>query len=132
MFSTRKNQISAKEAKQVIILRFQERRIRQGAKLENKAQYLGGFGKATNPFPILLTDKAMFAFLDLKNQEKGCLRYLTPIECERLMGLPDNWTYSGVEGTIISDNARYKVLGNSIVLPCAEYIMSGIAEVFNL
>lgn len=132
MLSTRRNRISAKEAKQVSILPFQERIIRQGAKLENKTQYLGGFGKATNPFPTLLTDKTMFAFLDLKNQEKGCLRYLTPIECERLMGLPDDWTYSGAEGTIVSDNARYKALGNSIVLPCAEYIMSGIAEVFNL
>lgn len=38
------------------------------------------------------------------------IRRLTPIECERLMGLPDNWT----EG--ISDTQRYKCCGNGIVV----------------
>ena len=37
------------------------------------------------------------------------IRRLTPIECERLMGYPDNWT----EG--LSDTQRYKTLGNGIV-----------------
>jgi len=45
------------------------------------------------------------------------VRRLTPIECERLMGFPDNWTAGH------SDSARYRMLGNSVAVPCAEYIM---------
>lgn len=55
-----------------------------------------------------------------KNQ---ILRRLTPLECERLMGFPDLWT--GIDGA--SDSARYRALGNSVVIPCVEYIMHGIA-----
>jgi len=51
------------------------------------------------------------------------VRRLTPVECERLMGFPDNWTMLGdwVDSTgkkhKDSDSARYKALGNSICLP---------------
>lgn len=44
------------------------------------------------------------------------LRRLTPIECERLQGFPDNWT----EG--ISDNNRYKCLGNAVTVNVIEAI----------
>ena len=44
------------------------------------------------------------------------IRKLTPVECERLQGYPDNWT----EGE--SDNQRYKCLGNSITVNVAECI----------
>ena len=44
------------------------------------------------------------------------VRRLTPIECERLMGFPDNWTAGH------SDSARYRMLGNSVAVPCAEYV----------
>ena len=47
------------------------------------------------------------------------IRYLTPLECERLMGWPDNWTKYGVnkEGKTVelSDNARYNLIGNGVV-----------------
>jgi len=59
---------------------------------------------------------------------EGVARRPTCRECERLMGLPDDWTKYGKDGELISDTARYKALGNAIVLPCAEYIMKGIAE----
>ena len=42
------------------------------------------------------------------NAKKGFLRRLTPIECERLQGFPDNWT----EG--VSDTQRYKQCGNAV------------------
>lgn len=55
---------------------------------------------------------------------KGLLiRRLTPLECERLQGFPDGWT--DIPGA--SDSARYKALGNSVAIPCVEYIMRGIA-----
>ena len=51
------------------------------------------------------------------------IRRLTPLECERLQGYPDGWT--DIPGA--SDNARYKALGNSVAIPCVEFIMSRIA-----
>lgn len=50
------------------------------------------------------------------------VRRLTPTECERLMGFPDDWTAYGADGKPISDSARYRMLGNSIVVPVAEWI----------
>ena len=71
----------------------------------------------------------MFSFWYEGEEQDGFLRYLTPTECERLQGLPEGWTAYGHEGQPISTGARCKALGNSIALPCAEYIMSGIGEV---
>ena len=51
------------------------------------------------------------------------IRRLTPLECERLQGFPDGWT--NIPGA--SDSARYKALGNSVAIPCVEYIMAWIA-----
>ena len=45
------------------------------------------------------------------------------------MGLPEGWTRYGADGEKILSSHRYRALGNAIVLPCAEYIMAGIAEV---
>jgi len=42
------------------------------------------------------------------------IRRLTPTECERLQGFPDNWTKYGVEGEEISDTQRYKMMGNAV------------------
>lgn len=46
-------------------------------------------------------------------------RRLTPIECERLQGFPDNWT-------IGSDSQRYKQLGNAVTVNVIEYLISQI------
>ena len=51
------------------------------------------------------------------------IRRLTPLECERLQGFPDGWT--DIPGA--SDSARYKALGNSVAIPCVEFIISRIA-----
>lgn len=51
------------------------------------------------------------------------IRRLTPLECERLQGFPDGWT--DIEGA--SDSARYKALGNSVAIPCVDYVLQGIA-----
>jgi site-specific DNA-cytosine methylase len=44
------------------------------------------------------------------------VRRLTPVECERLQGFPDNWTATSF-GQPQSDSARYRELGNSIAVP---------------
>lgn len=56
------------------------------------------------------------------------LRYITPLECERLQGFPDKWTHVGVdkEGRVkrISDTQRYKCLGNAVSVPVINAIIS--------
>ena len=54
------------------------------------------------------------------------VRRLTPVECERLQGFPDQWTAQGADGKHISDSARYAAIGNSVALPCVDYVISGI------
>lgn len=51
------------------------------------------------------------------------IRRLTPMECERLQAFPDLWT----EVMSASDSARYKALGNSVAIPCVEFIMEGLS-----
>ena len=102
-----------------------------------------------------------------------CVRYivrrLTPTECARLQGFPDEWarpdkkseftdeeyefwlnvrnTHAEINGKTVksytkdqmlnwynklhTDSAEYKLWGNGIALPCALYVMQGIADVLN-
>lgn len=45
---------------------------------------------------------------------EGTIRRLTPIECERLQGFPDDWTKYGFKGGLMSDTQRYKMCGNAV------------------
>lgn len=56
------------------------------------------------------------------------IRRLIPVECERLQGYPDNWTKYGADGAEIADTARYKAIGNSICVFCAERVYLGILD----
>ena len=56
------------------------------------------------------------------------IRRLTPTECERLQGFPDNWTATGHDGQAISDTQRYKALGNSVAIPCVLFVLEGIKK----
>lgn len=53
---------------------------------------------------------------------EGKPRRLTPVECERLQGFPDDWT------AISADVHRYKQLGNAIAVPVAEWIARRIQD----
>ena len=80
-------------------------------------------------FPtILASEQAAFAYYYEDDPLGGCIRYPTEAESERLIGLPPDWTKYGADGKEIRSSSRYMALGNSIALPCAEYIMAGIAE----
>lgn len=60
------------------------------------------------------------------------VRRLTPRECERLQGFPDNWTlipWRGRPAAECPDGPRYKALGNSMAVPCMKWIGQRIAEV---
>lgn len=52
------------------------------------------------------------------------IRRLTPIECERLQGLPDNWTLVENEDDI--NSLRYKAIGNAVSVPVVRWIASRI------
>ena len=56
----------------------------------------------------------------------GGVRRLTPLECERLQGLPDNYTL--IDDKSCSDSARYKAIGNGMAQPVADWILKRIAE----
>lgn len=55
------------------------------------------------------------------------VRRLTPLECERLQGFPDNWTLTPTS----CDTNRYKALGNAITVNVAEWIFKRLKECAN-
>jgi DNA (cytosine-5)-methyltransferase 1 len=59
------------------------------------------------------------------------VRRLTPRECERLQGFPDDWTRWDAEGKEISDSARYRMLGNAVTVSVAEWIGERIVSHLN-
>lgn len=66
-------------------------------------------------------------------RENELVRRLTPLECERLQGLPDGWTDIGDwtddkgKKHKTTDSNRYKALGNSIALPFWKYLLKRIS-----
>lgn len=53
---------------------------------------------------------------------RNLVRRLTPLECERLQGFPDNWTAIPFQGKPASDGPRYKALGNSMPVTVMDWI----------
>ena len=91
---------------------------RDSIKLKNTANTIvasySGLGNFNQP--AILTDD-------------GQIRRLTPLECERLMGFPDNWTVFGVDGKRISDSQRYHQLGNAV---CPNVIEAVFDKIFSI
>lgn len=84
-----------------------------GRKLENGGQ---GIGVSETGYTLTATDRhAVFDGLRV--------RRLTPIECERLQGFPDNYTLIPYLGKPdCSDSHRYRTLGNSMAVPVMRWI----------
>jgi site-specific DNA-cytosine methylase len=55
------------------------------------------------------------------------VRRLTPLECERLQGLPDGWTATSNQRPQ-KDTHRYRQLGNSVAVPVFEWVARGITD----
>ncbi len=77
-------------------------------------------------------------------QQNLTVRRLTPIECERLQGFPDNWTSEKMElilegnewkatGKVVkqADGPRYKAMGNAVTVNVAEWIGKQIGKVLS-
>lgn len=65
------------------------------------------------------------------------VRRLTPLECERLQGMPDGWTdlgdWTDENGKIHkeADSPRYKALGNGVALPFWEWLLGRISAQYD-
>ena len=71
------------------------------------------------------SDKA-YALID---DGRPHIRCLTPLECERLMGMPDNFTLIPFGKKMASDTVRYKAIGNSLVIPDVQWIGERIKQI---
>jgi DNA (cytosine-5)-methyltransferase 1 len=58
------------------------------------------------------------------------IRKLTPLECERLQGLPDGWTEFYNDGRRVSDSERYERCGRTITIPVVEAIGRRLHEFY--
>jgi DNA (cytosine-5)-methyltransferase 1 len=58
------------------------------------------------------------------------IRKLTPLECERLQGLPDGWTEFYHDGRRVSDSERYERCGRTITIPVVEAIGRRLHEFY--
>lgn len=67
-----------------------------------------------------------------KTNTQCCIRRLTPLECERLQGFPDNWTqieWHGKPAEQCPDSLRYKAIGNSMAVPAMRWIGERIKRI---
>ena len=60
----------------------------------------------------------------IEDPQTGRPRILTPIECERLNGFPDDWTNTGM-----TDRQRYFTMGNALVVPLIERMGTAILSI---
>jgi DNA (cytosine-5)-methyltransferase 1 len=64
------------------------------------------------------------------NSNKVSIRKLTPLECERLQGFPDNFTKFYSDGSLVSDAERYERCGRTISIPVVEAIGKKLHEFY--
>ena len=108
---------------------FQCFRMRASAKERSSERFRNSFGP-TDPFPTLLaSDVSPFAFWYADDPAGAVSVSPRKRSVSGSWALPEGWTKYGVNGEEILSSHRYRALGNAIALPCAEYIMAGIAEV---
>ena len=60
----------------------------------------------------------------------GLPRRLTPLECERLMGLPEDYTLVPYRNKLASDSDRYEAIGNTIAVPVLDVLVRRISAAF--
>ena len=93
--------------------------------------YLGLRGNASEPLisegvmPAATTMMRECAVADVS--ARMSVRRITPLEAERLMGLPDGWTAIPYRGKPMADGPRYRMIGNGIAINCLRWIGERIA-----
>jgi len=81
-------------------------------------------GQDHHHVPIVMTD--------VPTTTEMQVRRLTPRECERLQGFPDDWTNVSRNGKPAPDGPRYKAIGNSMAVPVMRWIGQRIQMVENV
>lgn len=96
--------------------------IQDGRELDKGQNGLGVGGEGDPCYTLDTTGAASVA-------TAMTVRRLTPIECERLQGFPDDWTAITYRGKPAADGPRYKAIGNSMAVPVMRWIGERIAAV---
>lgn len=68
--------------------------------------------------------------VQIGDEENFGIRKLTPLECERLQGLPDGWTEFYADGKPVPDTQRYERCGRTITIPVVEAIGRKLHEFY--
>lgn len=93
----------------------------------NELRYIGGDGPVSGALSASPGMKqTSYAMVD--DGKAYMVRRLTPRECERLQGFPDDWTLIDWKGKRAPDGRRYKAIGNSMSVPVMRWIGERIAE----
>ena len=87
---------------------------KRARQITGKTAHIGAL--SADQFQIRVVDCCLKQ-IQAMHEETSQVRRLTPVECERLQGFPDNWT----DGQ--ADSARYKQMGNAVAVPVVEWIM---------
>lgn len=95
-------------------------------------KYIFREGGIAFPDPIDKPARTMLTSESSKNRsthvvsdiETGRLRVLTPLECERINGFPDNWTDTGM-----TQSARYFCMGNALVVNLIEHMAAKLYKI---
>jgi len=85
----------------------------------------GGDARGLDPKPTAQLQRSQTPAV----MQAMAVRRLTPVECERLQGFPDNYTDIQPKGKATPDGPRYKALGNSMAVPVMRWIGERIAQV---
>lgn len=91
-----------------------------------------GYNQRVNETDVSLTiriGRDSSDFIAQPTEPTMAVRRLTPLECERLMGWPDNHTLTKADGTIQSDTHRYKQCGNGVASPVAQWIAKHLLNI---
>lgn len=97
--------------------------IQAGACRENPETGPDGVGVSDSGVAYTLEARAEVQAV----QASTHVRRLTPRECERLQGFPDDWTLVPYRGGAAKDGPRYKAIGNSMAVNCMRWIGRRIA-----
>ena len=104
--------------------------IQDGREMEKKQN---GFGIGQEGDPSYTLDQTGAQSVAAEQGEESTMqvRRLTPVECERLMGWPDNHTLPRADGKDNPDTTRYKMCGNGVASPVAQWIGQHLMEIMS-
>ena len=104
--------------------------IQDGREMEKKQNGLG-IGQEGDPSYTLDQTGAQSVAAEQGEESTMQVRRLTPIECERLMGWADNHTLHRADSKQNADTTRYKMCGNGVASPVAQWIGQHLMAIMN-